>query len=66
MTHATETRSPVTKREKWLARIEDALYQAPPEVVCALFHLTREELRDLFPEWLDDGPEPDRNPVSGY
>ena len=54
------------ERQKWLDRVENGLRSAPAEIVRLRFHLTRGELRDLFPDYFDDEPEPERTSISGY
>ena len=54
------------RRAKWLERVEAGLTQASPEAVARRFNLHMGELRDLFPDYFDEAPEPERNETSGY
>ena len=54
------------KRAKWLERVEAGLTQASPRAVARRFNLHPGELRDLFPDYFDEAPEPERNEISGY
>lgn len=63
----TEAETPAErKRRKWLERVEAGLTQASPGAVARRFNLHPGELHDLFPDYFDEAPEPERNETSGY
>ncbi len=67
---SNEVRSPDTDPEPNLAQqVQEALLDgASVECICARFHLSEGELRDLCPDLFkdDEGWERDPNSVTGY
>lgn len=62
----TMTAASSADTDKRRERVERALLALPVEIAAIRLNMTIEQMRDYCPDLIDDEPEPEGNPISGY